>query len=121
VTGPRADWPAAEAGEGDLNLREQVILDERTRRLATVGAMYWFVVVDHWRNGTADITVYEYPTADPTPEGRQVWGCVLDGVRRVEQLVPAAVVRLETTDWRLIGEWWREGDRWLAPVRIENR
>lgn len=124
MTGPRADWPASAAHEDDLHLREQVILHERDRRLATVGAMSWYVVVDHWwpERGTANVTVYEYPTAEPAEVGQPVWGCQLDGVRKADQVIPAAAERLTRSQyWRLTGEWQREGDRWLAPVQLANR
>lgn len=123
MSGPRADWPGPDITWKDVLAAQSGLGDDWVPAGAgTVGSVFWYLVVDRWcpEDGTADVTVYEYPTDDPSPEGRQVWGCILDEVRRAEQLVPAAVERMAPTPWQIVGQWRQEGDRWLAPVRIHN-
>ena len=123
MSGPRADWPGPAITWKDV-LRAQADLgpDWARRHTGTVQTMWWYVVIERWwpENGSADLTVYEYPTELPEGPGRQVWGCILDGVGQAEDLIPAAELRLETAPYELIGQWRQDGARWLARVAVER-
>lgn len=124
MTGPRADWPATAAPtyRQIAEIVQPRVCADRAARRRTVAGMWWYAVIEYWApaDGYAELTVYEYPTERPDGGGKQVWGCVLQGVARVEDLRAAADRRLEPTAYERIGEWRQDGDRWLARVAVAN-